>query len=282
MSAAHRRGPVAATALAALLCACAKGGVVKPVNVVAGARMAAIKSFRVAIEDKTFDTDDPQTVEDSAAGTGLVDYARRRSEIMTDGTTGQMQQITVGPDSWIKGLYPDTTIRSATGLVPSGADKPWVHFDNPNGSLRTGLGDLDPAVLIGWLTAKDTQVHQAGTERVRGVMTTHYLMRTSVADAETSAFVRYALDLWVDDQNLVRRMRLTLYTRAQPADSPPTPAETTVQTADFYDFGIPVEIEPPPAAEVTTLPTVPRCPATSTLPPSTLPPSTLGLAACRD
>jgi len=57
-------------------------------------------------------------------------------------------------------------------------------------------------------------------------------------------------DVWVDQQNLVRRARISLH----PPGGSGTPAGARItQTADFYDFGVPVRVTAPPAAEVASM-----------------------------
>jgi hypothetical protein len=59
------------------------------------------------------------------------------------------------------------------------------------------------------------------------------------------------VDVWVDSQNFVRRMRETVRT---PNQGDATPAFSAItETADFYDFGVPVQVSAPPAAEVASL-----------------------------
>jgi len=75
------------------------------------------------------------------------------------------------------------------------------------------------------------------------------------------------MDVWVDSQQRIARLRTVLplpssasaatAPTAAPAPSPsPTPAGTATSIEEFYDFGVPVNVQAPPPDQVQTARTV--------------------------
>ena len=129
-----------------------------------------------------------------------------------------------------------------------------------------GTGSGDPADLLASLTAISGSVQKQGTGTIRGVPVTGYRVNINLAKAaarvpawERASFIEFAqglgagtipVDVWVDSHNLVRRMREDLHL----PDAPGTPAGMALtQSTDFYDFGVPVQVSAPPAAQVASL-----------------------------
>ncbi len=155
-----------------------------------------------------------------------------------------------------------------------GASTEWISFDsgesNPLSDL-SGAGQLDPGELLAMLTALDA-IEEAGVETLRGVETVHYsgvldydtlLQTLSAAEYQTLqsqygttyfAELEAPIDLWIDNDGLVRRFTLTidLAGLGLPAD---VAAEVGVASMDieFFDFGEPVLVNAPPPDEVTPL-----------------------------
>jgi hypothetical protein len=103
--------------------------------------------------------------------------------------------------------------------------------------LRALLGQTPTAALAKLRLRGD--VSTLGRQTVDGVQTTHY--RKSLSG-------RYrALDAWVDDQNLVRRLRLDYDALLGPASDD---RAHTVLTMTLSDFGSPVTVTTPPADDV--------------------------------
>jgi hypothetical protein len=65
--------------------------------------------------------------------------------------------------------------------------------------------------------------------------------------AQTLGQGKIPVDVWLDGQNLVRRVTLSL--RIPGGTGEPAGARV-VQSTDYYDFGVPVRISAPPASEV--------------------------------
>jgi hypothetical protein len=117
------------------------------------------------------------------------------------------------------------------GLLSGGGE--WIGVDlAAHGDLLDeylDLGEGDPARLLETLEAAGA-FERVGSESVRGVETTRF--RGSVASNR--------VDVWIGADELVRRVTVH--------DGDGAAAEL-----ELYDFGADVEIEPPPADEVTEL-----------------------------
>lgn len=156
--------------------------------------------------------------------------------------------------------------------------KPWIKFDlqELGGQQGLGLGQLmqfgaqsDPTQALAYLRAASDDVEEVGTEDVRGVETTHYRMTVElarIADAappeqrealraqteqlrELSGISRVPTEVWVDEEGLVRRQRLTY---RDMRFAPGQEGDMNV-TMELYDFGVEVDVEPPAADEVTDI-----------------------------
>jgi hypothetical protein len=200
---------------------------------------------------------------------GSFDFARSRGTLSMGGPVG-FTEVFVPPKTYIK------VPASGGASLPKG--KSWIAADSgTSGDLAAsglgsvlpgppGAGNSDPADLLASLTAISGSVTKQGTAIIRGVPVTEYRVNIDLAKAaarvpgwEQASFKEFAqglgagtipVDVWVDSQNLVRRMQETLHMPGELG----TPAGTVVtQTTDFYDFGVPVRVSAPPAAEVASL-----------------------------
>ena len=129
-----------------------------------------------------------------------------------------------------------------------------------------GGGSGNPADLLTSLTAISGSVKKQGTATIGGALTTHYRVNIDLAKAaaklpawEQASFKEFTqslgartipVDVWVDRHNLVRRMREAL---PMPGIAGPPKGTVLTQTTDFYDFGVPVRVSAPPAAQVASL-----------------------------
>lgn len=150
--------------------------------------------------------------------------------------------------------------------------KPWIEFDLQELGDEAGidLGALfelgrqsDPLQLLTLLRAAGS-VEEVGTEQVRGVETTRFgsdldfsryaeileednpraakAIRALVDESGGELIV--PMEVWIDGDDLVRRQS---YEQSLPDGS------STKTTMEFYDFGADVDVELPPANEVTSL-----------------------------
>jgi hypothetical protein len=112
------------------------------------------------------------------------------------------------------------------------------------------------------------EMSDIGTEDVRGISTKHYEARVALRRLPSLAppnelalarrsFVRairmggtgeLRVELWVDQHNLVRRMRQRLSLRVRGGKDPPFD-----ETTEYFDFGQQPRVEPPPDRETDEL-----------------------------
>jgi hypothetical protein len=158
-----------------------------------------------------------------------------------------------------------------------GGLKEWLRFDIRELGKEQGfdLGQLsqlnqnDPSQELQYLRAASEDVEELGKEEVRGVETTHYRMtidlRKVVDQApeeqreqlraqidqivEQSGIQMVPTEVWIDDEGLARRMQLT-YEGMRLA---PGQEGDMTMTMELFDFGVEVDVQPPPANNVTDL-----------------------------
>lgn len=171
---------------------------------------------------------------------------------------GGMEQRLVGGAMYIK--------MPMLSQLPGGSSKPWIKVSLDELSKKSGMNldqmlqqsrQMDPVQNTKMLTAsKDAR--EVGEETVNGVKTTHYTGTYRMEDAiaklppEQQEAYRKTLaqvgmqnmhfDLWVDGQQLPRQMIMKTAQGAQGA--------MTVTTS-YREFGKPVQIDEPPASQVT-------------------------------
>jgi len=130
-------------------------------------------------------------------------------------------------------------------------------------SLPLGGVSVDPMDLLSALTGIGGKATDLGPATVRGVAVTHYLVSVDLAKAEAHqrpqaraefhSFVSAVglatlrVNVWVDGQARVRRIAVSL---PWPQSSGMPAGFRISETADYYDFGIPVQVSAPPANEV--------------------------------
>ena len=136
----------------------------------------------------------------------------------------------------------------------------WLKIDlsDPN-SLFGMIGKAtDPEVMFKAMESPK-KLELVGSEEVDGVETNHYTITMDPASylkaMEFPAAMADMLpkelvtDMWVDADNLPRKFTQTVEVKA-----PNSPATTSTTEGTYSDFGTDVEIEAPPASEVTQQP----------------------------
>ena len=142
---------------------------------------------------------------------------------------------------------------------------------------RAGLGSLgftqqqDPAQTLQYLRAASSGVKESGSATVRGVETTRYVGRLDFRKALDAGLDRLELpaaerqrarqgmqrmlgqlgakgmpfEVFVDDDGLLRRltMDMSMQVMGQPM--------STKVSMDYFDFGVDVDVQAPPAGDVT-------------------------------
>jgi hypothetical protein len=134
-------------------------------------------------------------------------------------------------------------------------DSPGGGLD-PLSTLVPAPGGADPSDALGLVLASSDDVKKVGVETVRGVEATHYRARVNVQKlvdgmaAERrnelqASGVKFRdslpVDVWTDNENRV--VKLVLDGHAYSME--PEAKETT--TLEFFDFGVGVDVEAPPA-----------------------------------
>lgn len=150
---------------------------------------------------------------------------------------------------------------SSFGTLPEG--KEWMGLDLSFGDeVETPVpGGSDAKGELELLEKVSGGVDKIGREKVRGVMTTRYRGRISVADnakrlrelgADTTAEdvekvgAPVQIEAWIDSKGLVRRMAIA---QTRPGEEGKGPT-TVDMRMDFFDFGYEPEIEVPDSGEV--------------------------------
>ncbi|HVC66921.1 MAG TPA: hypothetical protein VND44_04950 [Acidimicrobiales bacterium] len=194
-------------------------------------------------------------------GTGQVDFTTGAASFsMSVPSIGPMNMRLLNPM-----LYLQFPSRPGTAL-PAG--KSWVSIDLDSPAITSALGASFsqltgsanvPTDSLSYLQAVSAQgVTTVGPATVRGVPTTEYsaTIDVSKADQNRSPAVRSALqklqselgtssllpvDVWIDAQGQIRRESLQ---EAMTAGGTKIDVGVTVE---FFDFGAPVDVAPPPA-----------------------------------
>jgi hypothetical protein len=165
-------------------------------------------------------------------------------------------------------VYMKSPIFSA-GL-PDG--KSWMSYDVVEVGKQFGTGDPtrfgqdDPMATVKLLRASGNRVEKVGTERVRGVSTTHYRGKVELRKlpdtmpaaqrAEARKGIErlidligtdsYPVEVWVDRRHLLRRMRMQMQMKIAQVDK-------TMKmdiSMDLFDFGRKPKAKAPPKDDV--------------------------------
>src|SRR5262245_51868796 len=228
----------------------------------------------------------------SIKGSGAFDVANHRSQTSID-MSGLIEAAKDTEGSEMLGLFGDGTFQIITdadavyvhaGFLSAflGGDdaKPWVKIPADEGDAvasDVAGGLADATALLDLLRDQGATVTDEGQADVNGQSTHHFQASISVADALAAApkdrsekaqqfidqfgaggvdDVSLPLDVFVDDQGLVRRMQVTVAgdafaTFAGHYAGQKDGSEQFTFTIDFLDLGESVDIQLPPADQVT-------------------------------
>jgi hypothetical protein len=206
---------------------------------------------------------------------GEFDYAAREGRMTMDYSgvlsaagqsgSGEMEILAKGDIYYIKWPLLSQAIKAST---------PWVSFDITKLDQITGIdvsslrsvNQGNPSQTMVYLKAAGT-VEDQGTEDIDGVSTTKYhavidldkvpslapadqrdAVRTSVKTLkDTYGIKELPLDVWIDGDGLPRKLFYVISTTVQGSK-----VKTTL-TMHLSDYGTTVNVEPPPANQVTDL-----------------------------
>jgi hypothetical protein len=157
---------------------------------------------------------------------GAIDSSRRRARMSCTGDGAfEFAIITIGDTTYFNGLIPPA---SNKWIKETEDDDPFAEFS--------------PEYLLGLLRSASRETASVGEDEVRGEQAVRYAL---TVDCERAEIVECdgktaAVDVWIDDEGLVRRIRMDQL--------------GVVVSIEFFDFGVPVEVEPPPADQVMEAP----------------------------
>jgi hypothetical protein len=152
--------------------------------------------------------------------------------------------------------------------LPDGAT--WLAISVEELSAQTGVDygvQQSPTSMLSALESLGGQVSEVGTEDVAGEPTTHYRVTTTAEDliansaangmlqdealAATEVFTGpVELDVWIDANDLVRRMT---YTMSIAPGSPGMPFSEFTYEFEFSDYGEPLDVTAPPPETVISM-----------------------------
>jgi hypothetical protein len=191
-------------------------------------------------------------------GEGVVDMGAERARMTFTSPLfpGPMEILADGTTVYLSTALPQ--------LKAQAGGKPWLALDASASAVGGGAfgGGTDPLQSLRLLQDKGLarSVRENGTQDVRGVATTRYLAQLDVAEmmktsgsaqarnlAELTRDADGEMEVWVDADDVVRRavFRMTFGVGGQSISS-------TV-TTELFDFGVPVDVAPPPPDQVQRL-----------------------------
>jgi hypothetical protein len=209
-------------------------------------------------------------------GTGELDPKARRGHLLfteagplaLGGGQGGIEQIFEGDVIYMK--MPQVAQQL-------GGKKQWIKVDIKEAGRALGvdpaqfgqLGGNDPRKVLDQVRAVSGEVEEVGSEKVRGADTTHYRAEVDLRkypdrlpekDREQARVAveklidqtgssTYPMDLWIDGEDLLRRVRISYDFQVPGVDKN---AEFAM-TMEFFDFGTPIQIKPPPEKDVADL-----------------------------
>jgi hypothetical protein len=181
-------------------------------------------------------------------------------------------------------LGTDVFLRSPLFELFTGDTTTWIRVDLTDQAEEQGLdadalldGNTGPAALLAQLDGAAGDPEELGSDEIRGTDTTHLRVTidTGVAIEQSSPETReqlrayaeatglpetYPLELWVDDDGLVRRIRSVLDVPDGPTgtgtgqDAGDDPRGLTQETTlELFDFGVSVDLDAPTEEETVDL-----------------------------
>jgi hypothetical protein len=213
-------------------------------------------------------------------GAGVVDTSQRKAQLdldmsdlanltggdQTDPSKLHMQELLDGFILYMRAPFFESSL-------PHG--KKWLRMDIQEvgkaegfnlGALQQPGAGSDPSQWIQFLRSS-SDIEKVGTEKVRGVETTHYKGVSHLdklagalppanrkAARDTAARLKQLtgiesmpVEAWIDSEGLVRRVKVLLDYKHLPGIDQSMRMD---MTEDLYDFGATVDTSPPPSDEV--------------------------------
>lgn len=201
---------------------------------------------------------------------GTYDYERQRARMTVSmPPAGEVETIVDGTVFYMR-------LPAALAGTAQAGGKKWLRLDleaagDPElAAAVQAQQQRTPAQILDFLEAAAGTIEQVGTEEVRGVATTRYraaLDARKAAEAQLEAVpeeqreqvrktveaslaqlgsTSMPVDLWVDAEGRLRRLETAATVPAGAKGA----ATSLSMSMELFDFGVAVDAEPPPAAEV--------------------------------
>jgi hypothetical protein len=186
---------------------------------------------------------------------GSADYEEGLARLTYTGTSGGERES--GELRVVDGTFYARARDLGLGALPD--DKTWISFtvseDETSGSLDSLVFPfpfIDPSELLATFQEVGGEVKSLGDRDVRGVPTEGYELELDLAKLVEAAPAKYRetlrseldrraektlpVEVWIDDADRARRVAVEV--------------EGDPVTVDFFDFGVGVDVQAPPAAQV--------------------------------
>lgn len=263
---------VAALAVAGALLA-TRGDDTVPLSTVANAAEATNSAggFKLTIDGRYLVPGAGETL--PLKGSGALDPETGRGRLVFDSPgalgTGKIEQIFER-----QVIY----VRTPAAAKQLGVKKPWLRLDAREAGQALGidpgrlgqLGGNDPRQMIDQIRSVSGDVKKLGSETVRGVSTTKYRADVDIRRypdrlppaqreqarvaveklVEQTGSDTYPMTLWIGEDDLVRRVKIEYEFDIAPGQDE---RGSFSMTMEFFDFGVPVDVAPPPAKDVADL-----------------------------
>jgi hypothetical protein len=239
---------------AALFLAACGGGARVEGNPVARAaeRTRAVPGFRLTSTGKGAVGAVPVRFSGSGAFNAGSSRGRMTMNVSAHGRTFTFRLIRVGPIAYFRSPQ-------LAGQLPRGEH--WFKVDLRRESEELGfdfrqLISSSGTETLDQLREAGTSVERVGSERIRGVATTHYRVTLDPSNLPPTLFAEAdpqyePVDVWIDAQEHVRRVDEALSYRS--SEEANQKRRSIRFSAELFDFGIHVRVKPPPAKEVFVL-----------------------------
>jgi hypothetical protein len=255
-------GVVVAFAFALAVAACGGGG--------GSDATVSIKTLQAAVSNTQAQQSSRFTMDMAIDGSGKSLSLHADGASSGDGTTAQMT-MTIPSLGAIEERIVDGTVYMNFGDLPFASElgsTPWVSISVDELGQKTGtdfgaLADQaqssGPQQGLEYLQGLSGDVEKVGDDTVAGEHATHYRAQidyAKVAEKLPEGATRDKLaglgavpaDVWIDDQDRVVKMQFAIDGSGLGASG-----ATAQMTMEITDFGVPVDVQPPPADQTTDL-----------------------------
>lgn len=155
---------------------------------------------------------------------GSADYAAERVRVDCEyAGMGDLDAIAIGDDYFFRGI-----------VVGPTRDK-WVKFSGEVDD-ETALSSLSPQKMLRLLRDGSTDTERLGETEIRGESSVGYTLTVDCKTALLNCESTVPVEVWIGDDGIVRRIAIV--------------DDSGAATLEFFDFGVEVDIQAPPAEQV--------------------------------